>query len=170
MKFIVNTKYDYERLLKFNRYSLRDKKVFWIFMAICNIIVLSIAIPIFCTCGFNVIMFVITLLIFLITLFYAYMHFLMPLSALKKSPLLDAFCICTFKEDYFNVKFSSSKITDKADFKYDVIKKVVLTEQSIYIYVSDKHAYIIDKNGFTTGNCDEFIKFISAKIRKNHLD
>lgn len=73
---------------------------------------------------------------------------------------------------YFYEK--SFKVREKARFikiRYFRVYKVYETEYFFYFYMSKKHAFLIDKQGFTLGNSEDFSNFIKHKFKlKYHLE
>lgn len=66
------------------------------------------------------------------------------------------------------------KIREKTRFikiRYFKLRKIYETDKFFYLYMTKKHAFLIDKQGFTLGNSEEFSKFMKNKFKlKYHLE
>ena len=66
-----------------------------------------------------------------------------------------------FYEPYFQVM----KGREYETHHYFKIKRVIETDEFIYLYLDKNHALLLNKNGFVIGNCSDFIDFIQNKCK-----
>ena len=171
MKFSASTVYSYKRLLNFSDYTCLKKKWIWIVMAAASIIV-SICFSLqFTLLGYDSTLTFSFCAVILIDLLYSFMCFGLPRITLKKSPALNAQIRFEFYESFYKIEASLSNGNEQSQLNYSALKKVDKTKNSIYLYVSQNQAYIVDKDGFTLGSAEEFMSFISSKIEsQNYLN
>lgn len=65
----------------------------------------------------------------------------------------------TFYEDYFEIRHK--KEFDKRRYK---LYKVFETNRYFYLYVNHDYSYLIDKQNFEIGTCEEFSNFMKKKF------
>ena len=171
MKFSASTVYSYKRLLGFSDYTCLKKKWIWIIMAAATVIV-SICFSLqFTLLGYDSTLTFSFCAVILIDLLYSFMCFGLPRITLKKSPALNAQIRFEFYESFYKIEASLSNGNEQSQLNYSALKKVDKTKNSIYLYVSQNQAYIVDKDGFTLGSAEEFMSFISSKIEsQNYLN
>ncbi|MBP3254991.1 MAG: YcxB family protein [Clostridia bacterium] len=66
----------------------------------------------------------------------------------------------SFYDSY--IKIIGNKINAKV--RYWNLKKAFEDKDYIYLYIEDEHAFVLKKDGFSIGNCKEFMPFIKKKI------
>ena len=92
------------------------------------------------------------------------MLFVVPRFSLKKAKSLNAVCSVTFKDDQMEVSAETENASETGTMKYSVIHKVMEDEQCFYLYRTKNQAHIIDKDGFISGNAEDFREFLRGKI------
>ena len=164
MYFSNKTIYDKKRLVRFNDFCVLKKRVFWGFMIICSTLVLL-------TYVFSVIAIpdnndTITFLSIISLAYDAIIlmcYFVFPRISIKKSPAFNAETSFEFDEDGFKVCANTSNLKESTELKYSSLVKVMEGKQDIYLFISKRQGYIIDKSGFTAGNPEDFIIFLQSK-------
>lgn len=163
MKFSNRTVYDKDRLIRFSNYITLRKKFFWAFMIVCTVLVsisfaLTLALGI---CDYNII-FYFALIIFLdITQVFCY--FILPRLTVNKAFGLNTNILFEFQEDTFTISAVNKNATEHSELNYSSLKKVMESKRDIYLFISAKQGYILDKSGFELGCPDEFLNFLKEK-------
>lgn len=65
-----------------------------------------------------------------------------------------------FTDKYVEIK--AKKVDNK--LSYRKFHRVYETKNNFYLYLDDEYAILIDKNGFTVGNVEDFRTFIKKKL------
>ncbi len=65
-----------------------------------------------------------------------------------------------FYDQYMQIKNAN----DNVKLSYYKLYKVFETENYFYLYINKNYSFVLAKDGFTTGNVDDFYKFIKKKI------
>ena len=163
MGFCVDTVYDSKTLLAFNRFFLRSRIWFFLFLLISTALVsfafaLSIVMN-FCdvwmVCAFA--------LVCIVDISTVLTHFVAPHFALKKSPVLNATVHFEFDAVNYTVSAKNEKIDERSISAYSTIIKARETKSHIYLFISSMQAYIIDKNGFSLGDPDGLVDHLISK-------
>ena len=163
MRFSNHTIYDKKRLIRFSDFVALRKRFFWIFIVVCNALILvAFAFNIAFKSYDSVIpsCFTLTIVIDLICVFCS---FIFPRITVKRSPALNADILFEFQEDSFKVSAKTKNSTDFSELNYPALVKVMESEQDIYLYLSARQAYVLDKSGFNSGSPDEFVEFLKDK-------
>ena len=65
--------------------------------------------------------------------------------------------------NFYNNYFINSNVKGKCKFYYFKLYKVIENDTNFYLYINHEYAFIISKNGFKIGNCDDFRNFLKKK-------
>ena len=163
MYFSNKTIYDKKRLIRFNDFCMLRKGILWgfiIFVAIC-VLLQYLSSALLSPNGVGDPRLAILYLIFLVLVVFVY--FVFPRLGRKKSPAFNAETSFEFGEDGFKVCANTSNLKETADLKYSSLVKVMEGKQDIYLFISKRQSYIIDKSGFTAGNPEDLIIFLQSK-------
>ncbi len=163
MKFSVQTVYDKERLLRFNSFVALTKRVFWSLMIVCTVLItVAFAISLALDPQYNT-----TWLCFGLVLFSdiicVFCSFILPRFTINKAVGLNADIVYEFDEVTFKISATIKSGTEASELNYSAIVKVMESEQDIYLFISQRQAYVLDKSGFTIGSPEEFLRFLRDK-------
>jgi len=67
---------------------------------------------------------------------------------------------------FYDEAFRVSGIQSASVFPYFQITDVRRHKQHLYLYYGPENAYMVDKNGFSKGSYEEFVKFLAEKTGK----
>ncbi len=163
MKFSTITNYDKERLLRFNNFIILKKRLFWAIMIVCTVLVSSIFAYYLALNIFDSTITLCFVLVVFIDLTYIFCYLILPRFTIKKSPGLNAIIHFEFQENTFKISGISKNGTDCSELNYSAIQKVMESKHDIYLFISIRQAYIIDKSGFELGSPDVFLEFLKSK-------
>ena len=164
MKFSANTTYNLDRLVRFSRYVSIKKRWVWITTGIATAIVSLTFILQLALIGFDAtITWAFCGVLFIDTL-YAFMCFVLPKITYKKSPALDAVIRYEFYDDTYTITAELKVGKETSELSYSTIKKVMKSNDDIYLFIGPNQAHIVDKSGFELGTADNFEQFIETKI------
>ena len=163
MNFSVQTVYDRERLLRYQNFVALRKSVFWFVMIACTVLVticlaINYALDLHSSTVRNEV-----LLIYFIDLIYVFAYFVLPRFTINKNHSLNANLIFEFQESTFKVLVTTKNATDSSELNYSIISKVMESKQDVYLFISRRQSYVLDKSGFTIGNYEDFLKFLKEK-------
>ena len=166
VRFSADTVYDRERLLRFNTFYLLRKRVIWIIMAISTLLV-TFAFSWQAALGSYpqtvVLCFV---LVWVIDIFYIVFYLVLPRFTIKKARSLNAHIEYTFDEYFFKLESDALMQKNAPGIPYSAVEKMMQSKQDIYIFLTGKQCFIVDKAGFTQGSCEGFIDFMLSKGAK----
>lgn len=163
MKFSNRTIYDKERLIRFNNFVALRKRFFWIFMIVCTILVsISFALTLALK-GYDSTILLCFALIVVVDITYAFCSLILPRITINKAAALNADILFEFQEDTFKISATTKNATESSELNYSALIKVMESSRDIYLYISTRQAYILDKSGFNFGCPNEFVKFLKDK-------
>ena len=163
MEFSAATVYTYERLYGFNIFVAKKKLWFWILLAVSTLLCamslgLSIAmkdVGIFEI--FLVALIVLTDVVSVIT------YFVIPRSAIKKSPALNSTVNFEFYHDYLKISADTKLSKENSELRYSAIVKYAEANNDVYLYISKNQAFIIDKASLTGATVEELKEFLQLR-------
>lgn len=164
MEFVNKTVYSYDMLLRFNNFFAKSKKFTWILMIGLDIFITALLCFDFIMFGFDSQMLLYLVLILTITATYIIMMLVVPRFSLKKSKLLDAVCTFTFTDEQFEISAESAFSSESASLKYSALYSVMEDEQCFYLFRTKNQANLINKDGFISGNAEDFREFLRGKV------
>ncbi len=164
MPIEINTTYDRKRLLAFNDYIARFRVALWIYMAVCNLLVLGACVfmaifnqmdrPMYFAAGFVIIL----------DLMLVFMHFILPRVTVKKSRSLDTVIKYTFNEDNFVIDAQSTNVQEASTIKYDLIQKVRQNGGDIYLFISKVQGFIVDTSALEPAQVEQLRELLGGNI------
>ena len=163
MKFSNRTIYDKERLIRFNSFVILKKKFFWVFMIVCTVLV---SIPFALTLAlksYDSTILLYFVLIAVVDITYAFCALILPRITINKATALNADILFEFQEDTFKISATTKNATESSELNYSILVKVMESNRDIYLFISQRQGYILDKSGFNLGCPDEFVKFLKNK-------
>ena len=92
-----------------------------------------------------------------------YGNFVLPRFIVNKSPILNANILFEFHEDIFKISATLKNGTESSELNYSAIVKLMESKQDIYLFISQRQCYILDKSSFTVGCSEDFLKFLQEK-------
>lgn len=163
MNFSNQTIYDKERLIRFNNFVALRKRIFWSFMIVCTVLtsisfVLTLALK-----SYDLTIFICFAIIVVIDTTFVFCYFILPRITINKAITLNADIFFEFKEDTFKISATTKNGAESSKLNYSAIIKVMESNQDIYLYISTRQAYIVDKSGFNSGCPSEFVNFLKGK-------
>ncbi len=102
-------------------------------------------------------------LVYFIDVTYVFCCFVLPRFTINKALGLNANIIFEFQEDTFKISAETKNGTESSELNYSAIVKFMESKQDIYLFISKRQGYILDKSGFTVGSLEEFLKFLQEK-------
>ncbi len=94
---------------------------------------------------------------------YIWYKFIRPVTKIKnQNKKLEKEYTNTY--NFYKRYFSVENVDGSAQILYFKVYKVIENKTHFYIYISREYAFIVDKNGFEKGDCNEFKKFIRKKV------
>lgn len=169
MKFSATTVYSLDRLVRFSRYVSLKKRWTWITIGIATAIVTLTFILQFALIGFDATITWAFCGVLFIDALYAFMCFVLPRMTYKKSPALDAVIRYEFYEDTYKITAELKLGSEQSELRYSTIKKIMKSNDDIYLFVGPNQAHIVDKSGFDFNSADDFIDFIEATVEASKL-
>ena len=163
MNFSVQTVYDKERLLRFNNFVVLRKRVFWFFIIACTVLVTVCLAIVLALDPHDSNIWACAALIYFIDATYAFCYFVLPRFTINKALELNANIIFEFQEDTFKISATTKNGTESSELNYSAIVKIMESKQDIYLFISKRQGYILDKSGFALGCPLEFVKFLKDK-------
>ena len=163
MYFSNKTIYDRKRLIRFSDFCVLKKKFLWVAMIICSAVVLITELPSLITDPhdtFSKIYLIVVLALFILLLF---LLFIAPRIGIKKSPAYEAQHSYEFEDEVFKIDSTLKNGKDSLELKYSSLVKVMESRDDVYLFISNRQAYVLDKSGFTAGNPEDFVIFIQSK-------
>ena len=163
MKFSNRTVYDKERLIRFNNFSILKKRFFWTVMIVCTVLVsisfaLTLALKMYDSTF--LLCFALTGVIDIMCVFC---YLILPRITINKAIVLNANILFEFKEDTFKISAANKNGTECSELNYSSIKKMMESKYDIYLFISTRQGYILDKSGFELGCPEELLKFLKDK-------
>ena len=160
MPIDVSTVYSKDRLLKYNFYVVKQKKVLW------SVVML--------TAVFAVIQFVFKHLdddgkfyISLILIWDAlvcFLYFVLPIFLVNKAKNKDIIVHYSFTENEIRSCFDNSLISEARVSKYETIVKLAKNGEDLYLFIDKKHAYLVDISTFDTEQLSKLKVALASKI------
>ena len=163
MRFSATTVYSRERLAGFNKFVALEKKWFWIFLSVCTAITLSAFFLLLALGTFDKTVLFGVIIVAFIDVFYLIATFIIPKSAVKKSPALDATVSFEFYTDVFSVSAETKNGREASELRYSVIVKARETADVIYLYIAKQQAYILDKSTLEPNSIEDFKTFLKNR-------
>lgn len=158
----IRTAYTCDRLLRFQKHQLKKRKGDILTGILALDIVLCIILnvdPAF------------VILSGVILAFFVYLRILILINnkrALKKARSMNTVCIFTFTEENIHVDADSSLAHESSDVKYTGIVKVHETPDDIYLFLTNNHAYILDKSDVLSGSVDLLRPLLRRTVGENN--
>ena len=163
MRFSNRTIYDKDRLIRFTNFVVLKKKIFWVIMIVCTVLVsiafaLSLALN-----SYDPIVLLCFVLVILLDMTYVFCSLILPRFTINKAVALNADIVFEFQDDIFKISATSKNGTESSELNYSALIKVMESNRDIFLFISRAQAYILDKSGFTVGSSDEFLNFLQEK-------
>ena len=163
MKFSNRTIYDKERLIRFNNFVVLKKRFFWVFMIVCTVLVsISFALTLALKSYDSTILLCFAL-IMVVDITCSFCSLILPRITINKATALNADILFEFQDDTFKISATTKNGTESSELNYSALIKVMESNRDIYLYISTRQAYILDKSGFNFGCPSEFVKFLKDK-------
>ncbi len=139
------------------------KRFFWAAMIVCTVLIsISFAWTLALGICDSYILLCFALVIFL-DITYVFCYLILPRITINKALGLNNNTFFEFLEDTLKVSVVNKNITDHAELNYSLVKKIMESKYDIYLFISNRQCYILDKSGFELGSPDELLKFLKEK-------
>jgi len=163
MEFSAATVYTYERLYGFNIFVAKKKLWFWILLAVSTLLCamslgLSIAMK-----DVGIFEIFLVALIVLMDVVSVITYFVIPRSAIKKSPALNSTVNFEFYHDYLKISADTKLGKENSELRYSAIVKYAEANNDVYLYISKNQAFIIDKASLTGATVEELRDFLKMR-------
>lgn len=169
-EIVCRTNYDYDTLLKFQRFVLFRKKKFIIplkIFASAAIFLSLVAELVICILyGFESTN--ITLLLFLVLAagFYAFVNLISPVISAKKQAKNELKLKFTFTDEEIKIEARALLVNEDVSIKYAYIKEYYEYDNSFYLFISMNQAYIINADLIENSNENMLREFLRSKIKQ----
>jgi len=77
--------------------------------------------------------------------------------------------IYDFYENTMNAEFVHESQTACTSYSYKALFGVAITKKIILLFASPVKAFILDKEGFSSGTCEEFINILKQQLPPNRI-
>jgi len=77
--------------------------------------------------------------------------------------------IYDFYESTMNAEFMHEGRTSSTSYSYKALFGVAVTSKIILLFVNNVRAFVLDKNGFSRGTCDEFLNRLRQQLPPNRI-
>ncbi len=164
MKAHNSTVYTLERLFAFNKLFYSMRKAQNVLIIALSALVIAISVLYFAFIGFDTTIAISLACIIAIDLLLAFVIFILPKFTLKKSPVLDSVNEYCFYDDRLHVTTTGSDLTGSSEIRYEKLHKVCVTGDTVYIFISSRQGFIVDKSGFDEGSAEDVVSLISGVL------
>ena len=163
MNFSVQTIYDKERLVRFNSFIALRKRFFWSVLILGTVLITACLAIFIVLDPHNSSIWFCAGFVYIIDVTYAFCYFVLPRFIVNKSPILNANILFEFHEDFFKISATLKNGTESSELNYSAVVKLMESKQDIYLFISQRQCYILDKSSFTVGCSEDFLKFLQEK-------
>lgn len=160
----ARTVFDSAELERFGRYQIGHQKKLWVLLGFFELMFLLRTLGHIANEGFDSTAFSYILTMCLLGGAFVAALLLGPRVASKKSELLGAVCELEFREDGFQSTLRSETLSDDAFVRYGSLYRVAETERNIYLFISARNAYVVDKTCFLAGDTDGLRTLLREKV------
>ncbi len=163
MKFTNRTIYNKDRLLRFNDFVILKKRFFLVYMIVCSVLILISTVVLIALDSFTPALLRGFLFFGVVVILYFVCGLVVPRFTINKSIGLNADVFFEFQDDVFKISTTYKNGTEMSELKYSSIIKIMESKSDIYLFISARQSYILDKTGFELGSVDEFLNFLKDK-------
>ena len=164
MELKNTTVYTKQRLLRFNDYFWLQRKAFFIFMAVCTLMIWAcVALLIFIDALDDTVLFCGIMVTFM-DLAYLFGAFVLPRWTLNKAPSLDAVLDYVFKDGEMSISVETSKESANSTVKYSAIIKIGKKDDDAYLFISKRQGYIVDLSELSELEIDALKTLVTAHL------
>ena len=169
MPINVSTVYDRERILRLNNYFAHSKFVFWIVMGIASLLVMAsfTLLAILDTLSFQIWACLISVIF--IDILYLFSYLVLPLIALNKNKSLNVKITYSFDTDSFQLNAVNEHMNENMTAKYTMLIKVVKENTDLYMFISNRQAYVVDLSGLSEEQIEMLKETMEKHIRPNKI-
>lgn len=169
MPINVSTVYDRERILRLKNYFARSKFVFWIVMGIASLLVFAsfTLLAILDALSFQIWACLISVIF--IDILYLFSYLVLPRIALNKNKSLNVKITYSFDTDSFQLNAVNEHMNENMTAKYTMLIKVVKENTDLYMFISNRQAYVVDLSGLSEEQCDALKETMEKHIRPNKI-
>ena len=169
MPINVSTVYDRERILRLNNYFARSKFVFWIVMGIASLLVMVsfTLLAILDALSFQIWACLISVIF--IDILYLFSYLVLPCIALNKNKSLNVKITYSFDTDSFQLNAVNEHMNENMTAKYTMLTKVVKENTDLYMFISNRQAYVVDLSGLSEEQIEILKETMEKHIRPNKI-
>ena len=169
MPINITTIYTKERLFQFHRFVWASKKLFWIILAVCTIIILGNCLfLLWLDADFTDILFFLFFVIF-VDATYLFCAFILPRFTLKKAKNLNTTVNYSFDTDCFHIQSTNAYVAEALTIQYSLLTKVEKKQSELYLLVSRHQAFIVDLSNISPEQEANLKDILSANIPQKKL-
>ena len=169
MEIKINTKYDKDRLIRFNHFMSLQKKVFWLMVAIITLGFVGYYVYFTMTYGFYVKMLVACSLIVVMDIVYIILHIVMPYFTVKKSRTLNAEIEYVFYDEHLTMNAATALESSVSKINYSAIIKAIKKNNELYLLVKSNQALLVDLSTLTSDEISRLKESLSKYIKPEKL-
>jgi len=169
MEIKINTKYDKDRLIRFNHFMSLQKKVFWLMVAIVTLGFVGYYVYFTMTYGFYIKMLVACSLIVVMDIVYIILHIVMPYFTVKKSRTLNAEIEYVFYDEYLTMDAATALESSVSKINYSAIIKAIKKNNELYLLVKSNQALLVDLSSLTSEETNRLKEILSKYIKPEKL-
>lgn len=144
MPIEVTTVYTKECLLRYQHYFRSRRKVFWIILAVMEVIALGLSLCIGILWGDFSLFLRGFLLIFLIDAVYIFNYVIYPRISVNKAKNLNASVQYSFEEECFHMHSNNTLFEENSTIQYTMPIKIYKKGNDLYIFIAQRSAYIVN--------------------------
>ena len=169
MPINVSTVYDRERILRLNNYFARSKFVFWIVMGIASLLVMAsfTLLAILDALSFQIWACLISVIF--IDILYLFSYLVLPRIALNKNKSLNVKITYSFDTDSFQLNAVNEHMNENMTAKYTMLIKVVKENTDLYMFISNRQAYVVDLSGLSKEQIEILKETMEMHIKPNKI-
>ena len=163
MKFSNRTTYDEERLLRYHNFLVLRKRFFWSVVIICTVLISIIFALTLIFDPYNSSIWFSFIFIWTLDMICVFCYFILPHITISKAPQLNTNVLFEFEDNVFKIYATAKSGNESSERNYQSLIKVMESKQDIYLFISQRQAYILNKSCFTVGTSEDFLKFLKSK-------
>ena len=169
MPINISTVYDRERILRLNNYFARSKFVFWIVMGIASLLVMAsfTLLAILDALSFQI--WACLILVIFIDILHLFSYLVLPRIALNKNKSLNVKITYSFDTDSFQLNAVNEHMNENMTAKYTMLIKVVKENTDLYMFISNRQAYVVDLSGLSEEQIEMLKETMEKHIRPNKI-
>ena len=169
MSIKTQSVYTKKRLIKFNNYVVKSKKLLWIMMSVSTVLIIACLIFQACTGGIADTVKYSAMFLGFLDVFYLFISFILPHITLPKSKTLNAKIQCTFNEYGFDLRVVCKNFDETSAVRYPTLVKIVKNGDDIYLFIASNQAFITSIEGLADEDVATLKELLGNAINKKNF-